>query len=279
VVLSAVRNISPFIFCILSDASVLISGSVLTRLKRAFSQHDISAPVSKRSQMDLIRDMGVTPLFAPNMRVPLDSEESRSSLKDLIEWVAQSDVVINCADSDSDDLTRALLEGFKKRNEKGARGRAVLIHTSGVAVFLDKGTEGKHNRDLPKSSVSKIFLVLRLGDLLCSRIRMKHSYEGLRPLIFMAMLTSRTLSVLIVRPAACSHAIVRILRAGESTSLNTYIISPAAVVGQPSGPIEAASFFIKAILAISNGYDCAAYCGEGSNQFYVVRIFPRFAHA
>jgi hypothetical protein len=111
--------------------------------------------------MNLIREIGVKPLFAPNMRVPLDSDEP-SSLKELIEWVADSDVVINCADSDSDDLTRALLEGFKQREEKGggARGRAVLIHTSGVAVFLDKGTEGKHNPDLQESNVSASFLVV-----------------------------------------------------------------------------------------------------------------------
>jgi hypothetical protein len=116
--------------------------------------------------MSLIRDMGVEPLFAPHMRVPLKSEEPRSSLKDLIEWVAQSDVVINCADSDSEDLVTALLEGFKKREESGARGRAVLIHTSGVAVFLDKGKEGKHDPDLPESSVSTIFyLVLQFDNL------------------------------------------------------------------------------------------------------------------
>ena len=45
------------------------------------------------------------------------------------------------------ELANAILAGQKARVVKDKKAPAMLLHTSGVAVFIDDGKEGKHDPD------------------------------------------------------------------------------------------------------------------------------------
>lgn len=56
-----------------------------------------------------------------------------------------ADITVNTADSDDVALGSAILAGQRARVVDDGKPPPVLVHTSGVAVFSDGGTEGKHD--------------------------------------------------------------------------------------------------------------------------------------
>ncbi|SRR5216684_1825884 len=56
-----------------------------------------------------------------------------------------ADITVNTGDSDDVELTKAILAGQKLRVTEDLKSPAALLHTSGVAVFADGTTDGKHD--------------------------------------------------------------------------------------------------------------------------------------
>lgn len=56
-----------------------------------------------------------------------------------------ADITVNMGDSDDVGLTEAILAGQKARIAEDKKPKAVLLHTSGVAIFSDGTSDGKHD--------------------------------------------------------------------------------------------------------------------------------------
>ncbi|KAI0833292.1 NAD-P-binding protein [Trametes gibbosa] len=117
-------------------ATGYVGGAVLTRLldgelERPFDINVLTRSVDKAQQFETF---GVKAVVGS-----LDS-------LDILETVAaESDVIIECADADHLESTKALLAGLKKRH--AATGKVpILIHTSGTAVLSDNAA-GMYDTD------------------------------------------------------------------------------------------------------------------------------------
>lgn len=114
-------------------------GSVLVALLKAHPNLKVTALVRNPAQVDAVSGLGVVVV------------EGKFSDLDLITKHARAaDITINTASSDDLELTNAILAGHKARFEEDKKAPAILFHTSGVAVFMDDGKEGKHD---PNSKV------------------------------------------------------------------------------------------------------------------------------
>ena len=61
-------------------------------------------------------------------------EGSHSDLKLITEQAAKSDIIVNCADADDLELTKAILAGAKSTTINAKR--PILIHTSGTGLVV-----------------------------------------------------------------------------------------------------------------------------------------------
>lgn len=119
-------------------------GAVLAELVKAHPELKITALVRNPSHVKAIRDLGI------------EVVEGSFSDTDLISSrVRVADITVNSADSDDVALNAAILAGQRARVENDGKPPAVLLHTSGVAVFVDDGKDGKHN---PNSKVWNVRL-------------------------------------------------------------------------------------------------------------------------
>ncbi|KAI0347359.1 NAD(P)-binding protein [Trametopsis cervina] len=147
-----------------------------------------------------------------------------------------ADIVINTGESDSVPLALAILRGLKQRHETtGAVG--IYIHTSGCAAFLDMKKDGLFD---PQG---------KLWD------------------------DSKEEDIRSITPDFIHGPIdTPILTEGDKGYVNTYILSPGAVVGKSTGPISNGSFFTKAVASIYKAMGGPVYVGEGSNEFLLVDL-------
>ena len=127
-------------------------GAVLAELVKAHPELKITALVRNSSHVKAIRELGI------------EVVEGSFSDTDLISSrVRVADITVNSADSDDVALNAAILAGQKARVVDDGKPPAVLLHTSGVAVFVDGGTEGKHDPN------SKLWNVrLRIAVMTCA---------------------------------------------------------------------------------------------------------------
>ncbi|KAJ3733199.1 NAD-binding protein [Lentinula guzmanii] len=209
----------------LLGATGYIGGSVLAVLRERFPGLKITALVRSETHFDAIRATGITPIHGSFENQALITEHS-----------ARADVVLNAADSDDLNLTLSILRGMKQRYESG-KPKGILIHTSGVAVFLDSETTGVFDKN------GKLWNDSEEDDIRSITPSMLHG-----------------------------HIDVPILNAGNEGYAHTYIVCPAAVVGPSLGPIGKSSFFVKAVVQMSLVNKRALYVGEGSNEFNIVHI-------
>ena len=109
----------------------------------------------------LIRNVATLEAFNDGLgAIPTRVEAVKGTFDDLdliTQYAADSDFVINTADSDNVSLKDALLKGFKKRFEEG-KGLPGFIHTSGCAIFADGVTDGKANPDGKVWTVSQSWI-------------------------------------------------------------------------------------------------------------------------
>jgi hypothetical protein len=107
---------------------------VLAELVKAHPELKFTALVRNPSHIEAVRNLGVEVVQGSFSDTDLISSHARAA-----------DITINSADSDTTALNEAILTGQRARVVDDSKPRAVLLHTSGVAVFSDDGKEGKHD--------------------------------------------------------------------------------------------------------------------------------------
>ena len=152
------------------------SGSVLYALHQSNPTFTFKALVRSPSSLDGFKSAGV----------PISAVEGTFTDLELIkQTVADVDVVVNAADSDTLPLHKAILAGMKKRFDEG-RGRGLLVHISGGAVFGDGKKDGKANPEGKVWTVNNILYheddgLLRRASLgRCGRREADHTADGTR---------------------------------------------------------------------------------------------------
>ena len=114
-------------------------GSVLVDLLNTYPDLKVTALVRNPAHFDAVRGLGVEVVQGAFSDADLITKHARAA-----------DITVNTADADDVGLSNAILAGHKARVEEDKKLPAVYLHTSGVAVFLDDGKEGKHD---PNSKV------------------------------------------------------------------------------------------------------------------------------
>ncbi|KAF8499100.1 NAD-binding protein [Russula emetica] len=207
-------------------ATGYIGGAVLAELVKAHPELKFTALVRNPSHVEAIRSLGVEVVQGSFSDTDLISSHARAA-----------DITINSGDSDSIVLNEAILTGQRARVVDDGKPPAVLLHTSGVAIFMDGGKEGKHD------SNSKIWNDADEADIRSITPELLHGQVD-----------------------------VPILQAAEKGHTESYIICPAAVVGPSRGPVRANSFFFKFMAQLALAFKKTFYVGEGENVFYTVRL-------
>jgi uncharacterized protein YbjT (DUF2867 family) len=108
-------------------------GSVLADLVKAYPDLDVTALVRNPAHSNAFQALGVKVVQGSFKDTDIITSHARSA-----------DITVNLGDSDDVELTTAILDGQRARVREG-RPKAALLHTSGVAVFGDGSTEGKHD--------------------------------------------------------------------------------------------------------------------------------------
>ena len=93
----------------------------------------------------LIRNLAHTPALKANNKVVDVLEGSFSDIALITSKARDADITFNTGDSDDVELTKAILAGQKLRVTEDLKSPAALLHISGVAVFADGTTDGKHD--------------------------------------------------------------------------------------------------------------------------------------
>jgi len=207
-------------------ATGYIGGAVLADLVRTHPDLEITALVRNRDHIEAVRGLGVEVVQGSFSDANLISSHARAA-----------DITINSADSDDVALNTAILSGQRARVVDEGKPPAILLHTSGVAVFSDGGTEGRHDPN------GKVWNDGNEADIHAITPQMLHGQVD-----------------------------APILRASEAGYTESYIISPAAIVGPPTGPVPAGSVFFKFMTQFALALKKAIYVGEGENVFYMVRL-------
>lgn len=113
------------------DSHLCHIGSVFTSLKAAHPDFTYTALVRNQSHFPAVVAAGATPVHG--------------TFKDreiIARHASEADIIISCGDADDVGLNEAILDGTRKRKEQG-KSVAVLIHTSGTALFSDGSKEGR----------------------------------------------------------------------------------------------------------------------------------------
>ncbi|KAJ7087132.1 hypothetical protein C8R44DRAFT_721208 [Mycena epipterygia] len=210
-------------------ATGYLGGSILSTLQQQFKTLELFAVLRSNKDEGALNHVGVHTLC-------ITAEGNGTTDTLITDWSARVDIVINAADSDSLPLTEAILVGIKRRWQETSK-RGLLLHISGVAVFLDERTDGFFD------TAGKIWKDTSEDDMKSIRQSALHAPVNLR-----------------------------IMQAGVEDFVNTYTVCPGAIVGQGLGPVKSASFFVKAITEMTLAYQSAVYVGKGENEFNVVGI-------
>ncbi|KAI0056499.1 NAD-binding protein [Artomyces pyxidatus] len=208
----------------LLGATGYIGGSLLVALRERYPDLAITALVRNAAYVEKIRATGATVLQGSFADIDIITEQSYLS-----------DFVFNTADADDVSVTTAILAGAKRRVDEG-KPKNVLIHTSGVAVFL-AATGGTYDPN--------------------GRVWNDNSEEDIR---------SITTSML------HGQVDVPIMEAGLAGHVENYIICPGAIVGAGRGPVNNGSNFFKGVVQAMTAMQRAVYVGEGLGHFGFVHL-------
>ncbi|KAG8779114.1 hypothetical protein FRC12_024626 [Ceratobasidium sp. 428] len=107
-------------------ATGYIGGAVCTGVRKAYPNVPTVALVRNPSNNAAIEAQGTRVLQGSHSDYDLIQNEA-----------SKSDLIINCADADDLELTKALLKGIKQRKETPGAKLPILIHTSGTSVVGD----------------------------------------------------------------------------------------------------------------------------------------------
>jgi len=94
----------------------------------------VTALIRNPAHKKAFQDLGVEVVHGSFSDVDLITSHARTA-----------DITFNQADSDDVGLNTAILAGQKARVVEDKKAPAILLHTSGVAIFADGTTEGRHD--------------------------------------------------------------------------------------------------------------------------------------
>ena len=241
---------------------------MLVALLKAYPHIKVTALVRKPAHVEAVQRLGVEVVQGSFSDVDLITKHARAA-----------DITVNQGSSDDVPLTNAILAGHKARVEEDKKAPAILLHTSGIGVFMDEGKEGKHD---PNGKVWNVRPCCRcfLGLILYEKL-MSPEQDGDEADI-RAITPQRwhgpvdvPYVLLCDLVCACTHActslLARILRASEEGYTESYIICPGGIVGPATGPVPSVSAFFPFMTQIVLGFKKAIYVGDGDNLLYLVR--------
>ena len=111
-------------------------GAVLADLVQAYPDIRVTA---------LVRNPAHSAALKANNNVVDVVEGSFSDIALITSKAREADITFNTGDSDDVALTKAILAGHKLRVAEDSKSPAALVHISGVAVFADGTTDGRHD--------------------------------------------------------------------------------------------------------------------------------------
>jgi len=144
---------------------------VLADFVKTYPNLKITALVRNPLHVKPVRDLGVEVVEGSFSDTNLISSQARAA-----------DITVNSADCDDTALNEAILAGQKARVVEDGKPPPVLFHTSGVAVFMDGGKEGKHDTnnkiwDVRLLHFKSLFAHLRVHPcLVFYRIALKRTF-------------------------------------------------------------------------------------------------------
>ncbi|KAN0123311.1 hypothetical protein V8E52_002643 [Russula decolorans] len=209
-------------------ATGYIGGAVLADLVQAYPDIRVTA---------LVRNPAHSAALKANNNVVDVVEGSFSDIALITSKAREADITFNTGDSDDVALTKAILAGHKLRVTEDSKPPAALVHISGVAVFADGTTDGKHD---PRA---KVWNDGNEADIRSVDSKMVHGDID-----------------------------EIIMRASEEGYTVSYIVAPGAVVGKSTGAVRTASIFFKFNTELSLTFKKSIYVGEGANVFYFVHL-------
>ncbi|CAE6339660.1 unnamed protein product [Rhizoctonia solani] len=213
----------------LLGATGYVGGSLLVTLLKEYPSANISVLLRNSQSAEAVKS--VSP---DRVKIVLGSHSETSAIETEVE---KADLTINAADCDNLELTRSIINGFKKRSQKG-----ILIHTSGSAVVLAEGGTGPF--------VGKI-------DERGNKIWDDTKTEDLRAI-----------------PSSAMHRPVdiAILEAHDNGIMDAYIICPGLIYGPGIGPVKTTSIQIPFFLQVFLRRRQAYFAGEGTNIWCNIHI-------
>jgi len=207
----------------LTGASGYIGGTVFHNLVQN-KEYTITVLVRKEEQAKKFKDLGA--------QVVIASLDDSSAVK---EASSRSDVVINIADSDHLESSKAIVAGLQERAKKGGK-KPILIHTSGTGVLMDlKETVGE--------KADQTYSESQLGDI-----------NGVDQQRFHRLID------------------IEILKGGESGSIDTIIICPPLIYGTGTGPYNTHSVQLPVLIQTAIVYKQAYHAGRGTNIWHNIHV-------
>lgn len=199
-----------------------IGGAVLVRTRRSFPTWRYTALVRSEANFDAVRAAGVDEII----------HGSHADLDKIRDAASKSDVVLNLADADDLDLTKAVLDGLAK-----SKGDRILVHTSGTGVVSDKA-EGEFTEYAKK-------------------IWNDNSEDDIR-------------SIDPAQPHR--DVDLTIFAADTTKKVSAYIIAPSSIYGTSSGPVHRISQQVPNVVRASVTLRTNLYVGKGTNVWNNVHI-------
>ena len=137
-------------------------GAVLADLVQAYPDIRVTA---------LVRNLAHSAALKANNNVVDVVEGSFSDIALITSKAREADITFNTGDSDDVALTKAILTGQKQRVTEDSKPPAALVHISGVAVFADGTTDGKHDPNAKVWNVRprRYYVTVHAHDGLISR--------------------------------------------------------------------------------------------------------------
>jgi len=190
---------------------------------------------------------------------------SHTDLDIIREEASKADVILNAADADDLDLTKAILAGAKSTKT----GKTpILIHTSGTALASKEPT-GTFD---PTAKVYNVrWMVGKLSRALTpsqdnevNDIRSIPAEAPHRNIDLEYGLSSNSRRILMFKS--------RIFEADSAGYVSAYIIAPSTIYGTGSGPVNRISQQIPAVIKLQLAHKQVVYAGDGTNKWNNVRL-------
>ncbi|KAG8768089.1 hypothetical protein FRC16_007161 [Serendipita sp. 398] len=199
-----------------------IGGAVAVGYKRTFPDYEFVALVRNEQSIQAVEAIGVKVV-----------QGSHTDLEFISEQASKADIVLNAADADDLDLTKAILAGLKNTT---IGKTPILIHTSGTGLAMGAPT-GNFDPTTKVLNDNEVADIRNIPDTAYHR-----------------------------------NVDLEIFEANTAGYASTYIIAPSTIYGTGDGPVNRISQQIPTLIKAALKHKQAVYVGDGTNQWDNVYI-------